>query len=164
MTLIKWKTFVIVIRIAQIAHLSDKSRDKRGRSRTPKGTDRHKGGHSHDPNKRKKGPHRSRAPTRGYDSNKTGKHTRPDYSVPIDKSAKKNTCSDCRNKTPAGRKVVGHNPGDPICPKVKSKQTPRHPKWDKIMKEYPSHENRETVNKHRKNQKIIRYVKPPTTV
>ena len=79
--------------------------------------------------------------TRGYDANRSGKGARGDANMSIDPAAKGNLWSDCKNKTAANRPVVGHNPGDPICPKVQAKMSPQHPKWDSVMKTHTHSEH-----------------------
>ena len=96
---------------------------------------------SRDPyRKPKKGPGRSRSATRGYDANQSGKHIRP-KNVPFNRAHSHEMCPDCGNKNDAGRKVIGHRSGDPVCPKVQSRQKKPHPRWDKVMKNHTSQES-----------------------
>ena len=78
---------------------------------------------------------RSHSLTRGYDANKAGKDLRP-RSVPVYNKNKDKVCPICNNRNAAGRPVVGHLPGDPVCPKVQSGETPQHPRFDKVKQQF----------------------------
>ena len=109
-------------------------------------------GHSkprRDPTKPRKGPQSSHSRTRGYDANKAGRDLRP-KTVPVNFKNKHKVCPMCNNKNAAGRPVVGHLPGDPICPKVQSGEQPKHPRYAKVEKQFaktPNHQKRTTFKK-----------------
>ena len=131
----------------------------KGKGRRPKGKGkgggfrRSKGrpkGRARDPSKgNRKGPNRSRSQTRGYDANKAGKALRGDKNVPLNHKAKGKKCPMCNNRNAAGRMVVGHDPGDPICPKVQTGQHPEHPKWKPVR-------DRMQKNEHQKRPLLKR--------